>query len=156
MNADEVQRRLATALQRFSENDFILLEYKLHECCIAGRLAMYLQAEFPQYSVDVEYSRHELSPKKLKNLERCANKTDEQGYSIVRPDIVVHCRGNDGSNLLVLEVKKQRDSDCNRKRIRAFREQYGYTFGATIICVVGDAGKVRSSKWFDERNPDGI
>jgi len=92
----------------------------------------------------------------LRNLEKCANKKAEGGNSVVRPDIVVHVRGNDARNLLVLELKKRQDSDCNRERIRAFREQFDYTFGATIVCAIGDAGKIRRSRWFDERNPDGI
>jgi hypothetical protein len=156
MNADEAKRRLDVALQRVNNEDQYLLENDLYECCIGGRLAMYLQAMFPQHSVDVEYSRHGILDKTLKNLENCANKKDEEGNSVVRPDIVIHCRGNDTHNLLVLELKKRYDSDCNRERIRAFREQFGYTFGATIICTIGPAGKIRRSKWFDNEHPDGI
>jgi hypothetical protein len=156
MEAEEVKRLLDIALQRVNSEDPFLLENDLYECCIGGRLAMYLQALFSQYSVDVEYSKHGILDKTLSNLENCANKKDEEGNSVVRPDIAIHCRGNDTHNLLVLELKKRYDSVCNRERIRAFREQYGYTFGATIICTIGQTGKIRLSKWFDNARPNGI
>jgi hypothetical protein len=94
--------------------------------------------------------------KDIEESRKMRQQKDEGGNSVVRPDIVVHVRGNDARNLLVLELKKRQDSDCNRERIRAFREQFDYTFGATIVCAIGDAGKIRRSRWFDERNPDGI
>jgi hypothetical protein len=83
-----------------------LLENDLSERCIASRLAMYLQAEFLDYSVDVEYNRHGYIPKKLGLPDECANYWDELGRAFVVPDIIVHRRGSDGPNILVFEVKK--------------------------------------------------
>ena len=56
-----------------AENDQYLLENDLGERCIASRLAMYLQQEFPEYSVDVEYNRDGVVPKRLQLPEDCAN-----------------------------------------------------------------------------------
>lgn len=159
MEPTEVRRRLDVALKRFNQKDGHLLENNLHECCLAGRLAMYLQSEFQEYFVDTEYSRDGGEPKKLRLDECCTkHKLDETGKAFVRPDIVVHCRGEKGPNLLVLEMKKatnQTGHECDRKRIKAFRSEYDYSFGATIDCTTGLGGYMYVSRWFDVKAPDG-
>ena len=156
MLADEVQRRLGVALQKFNDNDQILLRYDVHECCIAARLAMYLQAEFPQYSVDTEYSRDGgVAPKRLALPAQCGRKK----HGVVRPDVIVHHRGPEGLNLLVLELKKSVSAvppQCDHNRIRAFRRVFGYAFGATIMCQMRVAVGISRSKWFDNQHPNGI
>jgi hypothetical protein len=57
MEPEEVRKRVENALRRVVEDDQHLLENDLGERCIASRLAMYLQQEFPEHSVDVEYNR---------------------------------------------------------------------------------------------------
>jgi hypothetical protein len=90
MDADEAQRRLEVALQKFNDNDAILLRYDVHECCIAARLATYLQAEFSDYSVDIEYSRDGgVAPKRPALPAQSGRKK----HSVVRPDVIVHHRG---------------------------------------------------------------
>lgn len=42
---------------------------------------MYLQAEFPDHSVDVEYNRHGDIPKKLGLPDECANFWNEEGVT---------------------------------------------------------------------------
>lgn len=57
MERDDVQARLERARQKLEDSDAHLLENDLSERCIASRLAMYLQPEFPDHHVDVEYNR---------------------------------------------------------------------------------------------------
>src|SRR5258708_5380575 len=125
-----------------------------HECCIAARLAMYLQLEIPDHSVDIEYSRDgEVVPKRLALPVQSGRKK----HSVVRPDVIVHHRGPDGPNLLVLELKKSVSTDpsrCDRKRIQAFRREFRYAFGATILCQMRVAVGISRSRWFDNQNPD--
>jgi hypothetical protein len=155
-DSDEVQKRLADAMQRFNDNDAVLLRYDAHETCIEGRLAMYLQAKFPDYSVDIEYSRAGArgTPKTLGLPYECGKRK----HGVVRPEIVVHRRGDNERNLLVLELKKFVSGDksqCDQKRIQAFREKYAYAFGATITCqMVGGVG-LSQSRWFDNAHPNG-
>src|SRR5579883_346496 len=137
MNEDHVRKRLEDALHRLADQDLYLLQNNLSERCIASRLAMYLQAAFPDHSVDVEYNRHGGTPKILGLPEECANFWDAEGRAFVVPDIIVHHRGPDGPNLLVLEVKQPtnpRSRACDHERILAFRAQLGYSFGALIEC----------------------
>lgn len=119
-----------------AENDRHLLEFNLSERCIASRLALYLQDEFPEFNVDIEYNRDGATPKRLGLPEGCAN-FNEDGEALVVPDVIVHRRGHAGPNVLVLELKKTTNPeprDCDRERVRALREQLGYEFGALIEC----------------------
>jgi len=65
MKGDEARARLESALRQLIKLDRHLLENDVSERCIASRLAMYLQAEFPDFAVDVEYNRQGKIPKKL-------------------------------------------------------------------------------------------
>lgn len=137
MERDDVRRRLDAAVARLVRDDGYLLANNLGERCIAARLAMYLQREFPEHSVDAEYNRDADTPKRLDLHEDCANYRNEHGESLVVPDVIVHRRGPEGPNILVMEVKKTSNPvprDCDRARIHAFRAQYGYEFAALIEC----------------------
>jgi hypothetical protein len=82
-------------------------------------------------------SRDADTPKRLDLQEDCANYRDEHGESLVVPDVIVHRRGPEGPNILVLEVKKTSNPvprDCDRARIHAFLAQYKYEFAALIEC----------------------
>jgi hypothetical protein len=100
-------------------------------------LAFYLQIEFPELSVDVEYNRDGATPRRLGLPEACANYLNSDGEALVVPDVIVHQRGHEGPNILVLEVKKttnREPRDCDRARVSALRAQLGYAFGALIEC----------------------
>lgn len=154
MEEQEVTTRLNNALQKVAENDRYLLEFDLSERCIASRLALYLQNEFPDFNVDVEYNRDGATPKRLGLPEGYAN-FDENGQALVVPDVIVHRRGHDGPNLLVLELKKTTNPeprDCDRERVRALREQLGYEFGALIECETrrGHQPGIATLEWLSE------
>jgi hypothetical protein len=155
MERDDVRRRLEAALERLVRNDAYLLANNLGERCIAARLAMYLQGAFPEYAVDAEYNRAGDVPKRLGLPDECANYRNEHGESLVVPDVIVHRRGPEGPNILVLEVKKTSNPvprDCDRARIHAFRDRYGYQFAALLECETrhsrGPAARV--AEWLGE------
>jgi hypothetical protein len=154
MNLDQARGVMDAALRNFIGVDRYLLENDLLERCIAGRLAMHLQALIDGYEVDIEYNRAGALPKTLRLPEECANRRDEYGNSIVMPDIIVHRRGADGPNLMAIELKKSGNRAgpaCDRMRIRAFREQMGYRYGILIECVTGKAEpSMRVSEWLGD------
>ena len=107
----------------------------MSERCIAARLSLYLQGVFPSYSVDVEYNRAGWPPKRLELPDECANARDENGDTLVLPDIIVHRRGPDGPNVLVIELKKTTNPDdrgCDRQRVQAMRAQLNYQYGVLV------------------------
>jgi len=137
MEAQEVRGRVEAAIGAFMARDYYLIEHDLREECISARLALHLQALFDDYSVDVEYNRAGDLAKRLQLPDECAKKRDREGRALVLPDIIVHRRGPDGPNVLVIEIKKTSNPlgfDCDRRRIRAFRSKLGYTFGALLEC----------------------
>jgi hypothetical protein len=141
MEREIVRRGLEAALRRLVASDAYLFTHNLGERCISARLAMYLQQEFPEHAADAEYNRAGDIPKRLGLGEECANYRNERGESLVVPDVIVHRRGREGPNILVLEVKKTSNPvprGCDRARIHAFRAVYGYEFAALIECETRD------------------
>lgn len=137
MEPDEIRDRLTRALRALEQADASLFQWNLSERCIASRLAIYLQQLFPDHAVDVEYNRIGREPKRLQLPPECANFINDQGEALVVPDIIVHTRGPDGPNILVLELKKTTNAvplDCDHLRIHAFKAQLGYAAAALVRC----------------------
>jgi len=125
MRKREVKKAVQTALQSIVDKDSDLLERNAGERAIAGRLAIYLAAVFPDHDVDVEYDRHGLDRKTLDLPPVCRG----GGRRKVIPDIVVHRRGTDDSNLLAIEIKKETNAEsreCDRAKLRGMRDQLHY------------------------------
>jgi len=137
MEPSLIRDALVRALGALNRNDRHLLVHDLSERCIASRLALHMQAEFTSYYVDVEYNRMGIEPKRLGLPSTCANALDANGQALVVPDIIVHRRGPEGPNPLVVELKKRSSSaglNCDRLRVEAFVTQLGYRSGAVIEC----------------------
>lgn len=140
MNAEDVRRRLDWALDAFRDHDVYLLDNDLGERCIAARLAFHLQVEFEDDDlvVDVEYNRLGAAVKRLETLpDECIRRKKRPGDPAVVPDIIVHERGEAGPNVLVIELKKTSNPEgqnCDSLRLRAFREELDYQFGALVEC----------------------
>ncbi|MGE0041378.1 MAG: hypothetical protein AB7H88_21295 [Vicinamibacterales bacterium] len=156
MERAAVEERLGRAMRRVLADDRHLLENNLSERCIAARLAFYLQAEFPDHAVDVEYNRKGGTPKRLALLEDCANFMNEDGEALAVPDVIVHVRGEAGPNVLALELKKSSNPTprgCDALRLQALCDQLGYEFGASVECKTrrGEAPDVVIAEWFEPR-----
>jgi hypothetical protein len=156
MKAEEVRERVEVAIAALMKPDRYLLENNLGERCIAGRLAIYLQQTFSDLSVDVEYNRDGIAPKTLDLPENCADYKNESGEALVVPDVIVHRRGPGGPNILVIEIKKStnpnRHGMRDRERVRAFRAQLRYEFGALIMCETRPGRKpdLSVSEWIED------
>ncbi|MCY4076732.1 MAG: hypothetical protein OXH04_15015 [Acidobacteria bacterium] len=133
MEWTDVKARVRCAFNALEHQDLHLLENDAHERTICARLADHLRSVFPGYHVDVEYNRHCMDPKTIEvNPER-----DEQ---FVYPDVIVHHRGNDDSNLLVMELKKSTNPesrDPDRRKLNHLVEQYGYKFAVLVDLPIG-------------------
>ncbi len=137
MKTQLIRDALIKALGALNREDQHLLIHDLSERCIASRLALHLQREFSTYYVDVEYNRTGSEAKRLGLPESCVNARDEDGRALVVLDIIVHRRGPEGPNLLVVEIKKVGNPEgieCDRLRVEAFVRQLGYRGGAVIEC----------------------
>ena len=152
MRADEVKQFLERAIDRLRHTDRYLLDVDVNERSVAARLAMYLQEDFVGYAVDVEYNRAGAEIKRLMAVVcRCPRGRIETEGQRVLPDVIVHRRGDNKSNLLVIEVKKSSDprgTDCDHERLEAFRAELGYKFGALVLCRTGSCPDVYVDRYY--------
>jgi hypothetical protein len=108
--SDYIILKVNNAIKVFYKTDSFLLESKMNEMSVCGRLAMYLQEEFKDfkgYYIDTEYYR-------LKVPRNKANLRDDR----IRCDILFHSRGAYNSrvdNLLAIEAKLESNTDDGGK-----------------------------------------
>jgi hypothetical protein len=92
---------LIYALEKFSQRDFHLIDYGASERSISHRIALYLEDCYGDFfNVDCEYNKNRTLPKYI------PNKKAKKGESSTFPDIIVHERGLNTRNHLVIEIKK--------------------------------------------------
>lgn len=120
---NSVQEVVLEALDELHRKDFILLENDVSERAITHKLAEYLGRRFPSLDTDCEYNRnledgpykgktlnlHDLKGKRRALLiKQAIIDADEEYLEPVStfPDIIVHRRGVNDVNLLIVEVKK--------------------------------------------------
>ena len=99
----------------------------IHEQALAHRLAFHLEnsGSFTGYHVDCEYNRHGDDPKQ-----------DANGRKF-RPDIAIHVRGNNNSNLAMIETKKFNDTDeekeSTKRELGSRKVRYRYQRAFLVI-----------------------
>lgn len=115
------------SLDSLYANDQHLFNIKAHERALVFRFGLYFEnfknkTEFKDYDLDIEYNRNFSEPKKI--YDDC-----------VLPDLIFHKRGNNNSNLLIIEFKtewSQEDHDGDFKKLKAFTKfdgEYRYSLG---------------------------
>ncbi|MFZ2522837.1 MAG: hypothetical protein WAW92_00445 [Minisyncoccia bacterium] len=158
-----MQDKIIKAVECFINNDIELLDLSAHEQAISHRIGVYLESIFEseKLSIDCEYNKHlnkpkeinlhDLDPELLKTCGcgSCKKIVARNLYEIpeksFRPDIVIHSRGNDERNLVVIEVKKHKECLFDEAKLKALTRpkniggEYGYELGVFI--------------WFIENKP---
>lgn len=138
MTREQVESAVQAALRDLREHDSHLLEFDVAERSITARLAHYMIPLFEDYAVDVEYNRHGIDPKKM--AEHVATTCQQCRDRLVVPDIIVHRRGDNERNLLVVELKKSTNSKTrtlDRNKLKAYKHELNYKFGALITVPAG-------------------
>lgn len=168
------------AFSKLLERDRILLENDLHERAITHWFAVYLddeiQSSFPgkDYNVDCEYNRDItrnnewtkrafiLKDKMIPEFREVSSNQalDYFGERSVYPDIIVHKRGSNANNLLVMEIKKS-SSNLSREfdiqKLKAYtRNEFKedilkYKYGVLVeIGVCDKSSEGQKTLWFSE------
>jgi hypothetical protein len=140
-SADAVRDHLLDALRTFVRQDSYLLSHDLHERTLTHKLAEYLQPLFPDWNVDCEYNRDGHDPKRVRFAPPPPQNEDEG--SNVFPDIIIHRRGTNDHNLLIIEAKKSRDGgqgidERDRQKVEAFIRDLRYRYGALVVFHIAD------------------
>jgi hypothetical protein len=144
ITADEIESRVSNALKALIEADHYLLENDLNECSINHMLACHLQSQFEAWHVDCEYNKNYEKAKELELPKDKVDWNDTEAKSVF-PDIIVHKRGGDGPNLLVIEVKKSSNKSDRRHDYNKLK-QYGavLSYSCALFLKIGTKGNFGS------------
>ena len=140
LNSHPPGEAVARALSELLDNDQDLLGVDANERSITFRFALYLQQHFPDLTVDCEYNRDGIEPKRLGHLELYPDSEDDDAKTVF-PDVIVHQRGT-RKNHLVLEFKKSTshvDRQIDLRKLRGYKQQLGYEHA--LFVEVGTEGR---------------
>lgn len=161
----ELLAKVDDALRDFFRDDEKLLCIDANERSITHKLAEHLQRQFADLDVDCEYNRHGDDEDDIKRL-RCDclpshAPIDSPHARTIYPDVVVHERGCDDKNELVVEVKKSNGSKichdrCKLRKLTMSRDenepddefQYGYKLGLLLEFKVGNRSGLKHSECY--------
>ncbi len=146
---EKIKKHIESALKKFGKRDKKLLEYSVDEYAYPHHIANYLEPCFSEfgYHVDCEYNKVGKTGEVKKGADapqNVKNVPPQKKPKGLRPDIIVHERGNKtGNNLLVIEIKKQqaknRDKEKDREKLRKFTQADGqlrYKYGLFLTVSI--------------------
>lgn len=120
MDIEKLLLLLDAAIKEFYVKDEYLIQERVHERTCVARIAHYLQnmldkdEAWRDLNADCEYNR-QVPDEKLS--DSCVCEESEYEMYSVYPDLIVHHRGYNDKNLLVVEFKHAcNDSEKNRKK----------------------------------------
>ena len=152
MNKKQVEIALNRAIDIFMEKDMHLLDTNANERSMSHRIAVYLEQEVPGFDIDCEYNRDGFDVKRLA-LEQRETSDDNDEAITVFPDIIIHQRGENNHNLLVIEMKKagtSADISYDLHKLQAFRHNLRYKWAVHLIIGYRQSGEfVRQLQWID-------
>ncbi len=146
MDQNQLKQKIEKAIEKLKEKDMFLINNDLHEITIAHKLAEYLESEFKDWDVDIEYNK-KIDIDMLKNTSKAipngfgnAGESGRKQQRRLRIDIIIHYRGKNDydSNLLAIELKKvgnrsRRNMDEDAlKQLTDQNGPYKYQFGLFI------------------------
>ncbi len=139
-----IEEKLSRALAFLVKEDKELLDSDVNERSMTHQLAVYLAHEFNEHDVDCEYNRMfnegilvRKASIRIEEMEKVS--VGDLDARTAYPDIIVHHRGDDIHNLLIVEAKKSGaiNSEDYRK-LNGFMEKksdhgLGYEFSAFVV-----------------------
>jgi hypothetical protein len=138
-----MEKAVQDAIRLLFANDAFLPETDVAERAIAARLMCYLLPHFPEHHIDVEYNRHGLETKRINLPEQY----DGARTGRIYPDVIVHQRGHDCENLLVIQIKKSTNRetrDYDRAVVEAMKQDFQYRRGLLIELPAGPGATGRN------------
>lgn len=152
MDRNQLDEIIGLCLEELYDQDGQILAQDIGERTICGRLAMLMVPKFPVYSVDIEYNRMGpgLEPKDIQMPDEAGELTTNRVF----PDIIVHERGNNLRNLLVVEVKKSTNAvgdEHDLAKLQALCGQLRYQNGLFLRLSTGPNSDLASvqRRWDD-------
>jgi hypothetical protein len=152
LDRNQLEEIVRSCLHELYNQDGQILAQDVGERTICGRLAMLMVPKFPGLSVDIEYNRKGLGLEP-KDIEM-PNENGDLTTSKVFPDIIVHERGDNLRNILVVEVKKSTNpisDEHDHAKLRALCWQLRYRNGLFLRLSTGPDANLESVRheWFE-------
>jgi len=130
LSFDDLEIVIIKSVKEVYAKDKYLINDRVHECSISHKFAIYLENNLKKkiigFCTDIEYNKN-ISNKKEILID---DKVKE-----IRPDIIVHKRGNNDNNLLFIEIKKSNSNDmyslCKVKQATC-GNQLNYKYGVYL------------------------
>jgi len=129
---EQLNTAIESALDKVYEHDIYLIEQKVHERTIVSRFCIYFQHElnlttFASNNLDSEYNRYDTEPKRTSNFTKGTY-----------PDIILHKRGSNDANVLVVEFKTSWNKNTAKdiQKLKDYTNQQGkykYGIGCSIV-----------------------
>lgn len=122
------------------EEQHYLLRNNANERSITHHLAIIINRYFKEYDIDCEYNRLDDKIKSITIPNETTSWKDTDAKSVF-PDIIVHRRGSQDENKLVIEVKKSSNTSSRKKdknKLQAYKNELGYEFAVFILIGVDD------------------
>ena len=137
LSREDVRRLIESAYQKLIEKDGYLLKVDANERSITHRLAIYLEAKFPEYDVDCEYNRNGIDPKKLNGFKDKVDPDDTNAVTVF-PDIIIHRRGK-SENIIVIEAKKTSNRDnSDKEKLVIYKKELSYKHAYYVKFPIGE------------------
>ncbi|MBN1304913.1 MAG: hypothetical protein JXA13_10800 [Anaerolineales bacterium] len=128
----EILEMIASSLGKIYENHIYLIEKQVSERSIVFWFGVYFHeilqgTEYSEYDLDVEYNRNMREPKRTQHSEHSTY-----------PDLILHKRGSNESNFLIIEFKPwwNPGNDSDLQKLQDFTNpdsEYKYEIGLSIL-----------------------
>lgn len=161
---EETLELINLSVSSFIQNERALLERNLNEQLLSSRLAHYLSLNFNRHNVDAEYNGDIDKPNDRKALDIASHEIEHIGKKVnandsyrITPDIIIHIRGTNEDNLVVIEVKKDVSSELNKKfdliklkhlTTNYLGNHYNYKLGVAIVFGTSKNAGTMEAKYF--------
>lgn len=126
-----LEKYVKEAIEELYKKDKILFKEEISERCLVYNFARHLEdilkyTKYENLNIDLEYNRN------------CGKMKSIRGQKITYPDIIVHERGNNNKNTIVLEFKKWKNNkieeiEKDRRKLQGFKYEYRYKLSMLII-----------------------
>jgi len=164
INTHEILNNIDLAIGIFFSNDFCLVKRDLNERSIQFKLATYLQVLFKENDVDCEYNGDTSKENDIKALNIAKDEINkinkpnskEDSYRI-SPDIIIHKRGSNDFNLVVIEIKKSTSNELYKGfdliklkhlTIDYLGNKYNYKIGMALVFGTDENAGKKSETFF--------
>ena len=130
---EKIRDLLEKACKKIYKEDRYLIDNRVCERAIVFRLGIYIQriiskdAELKFYDLDNEYNRNRQDSKRIPGFENGTY-----------PDLIIHKRGSNKNNMVIIECKTEWNDDIDRdiQKLREFINitgEYKYKYGVSTI-----------------------